>query len=256
MIGCAELAESTKQRVDPRVRMLFALCVSAAALLFRQVEYLLPLLVVMLIFVLCTCRDRLAAWRRRFRQLLELFFVIALLQSIFNGYGTVYLQVGRVALVTSGGLLSGGAFLCRMIILMLSAVFLAAEDSRRLVQGLVQIRMPYELAFMFSVALRFIPIFGEEIRNTLTALQLRGIELKKVPMGKRIRVYTYLFLPVFGGTIVRAKDMALAMEMRAFRAYKTRTSYKILRLNRKDILLLIVTTAGTAIVLTLYYMFR
>ena len=53
--------------------LLFALCVSAAAILFRRLEFLLPLLAAMSVLVLCTCRKRLVAWRKRFVQVLELF---------------------------------------------------------------------------------------------------------------------------------------------------------------------------------------
>jgi energy-coupling factor transport system permease protein len=42
-------------------------------------------------------------------------------------------------------------------------------------------RIPYEIAFMVSVAIRFLPLLTDEIKNVVTAVQLRGIELDKIP---------------------------------------------------------------------------
>jgi len=88
-------------------------------------------------------------------------------------------------------------------------------------------KVPYEIAFMVSIAVRFLPIFRNEMIDMVTALQLRGIDLKKLGYREKIKVYQYLLLPITTNSILMAKELATAMEMRGFRAYAQRTSYRV-----------------------------
>ncbi len=242
--------------IDPRTRIICALCVSLLAIVCSDLRFLLPLFVFMLMLDIFLYADRLKVWRKRLFGVFCFFLAIAVLQSVFSKRGDPLVSVKGFSLLTKTGLEQGIMFLLRMCVIILSAVFLSAEKRRRTVQGLVQMKMPYELAFMLAVALRFIPIFSEEIRNALTAIQLRGIDLKHIAVKKRIQVYTYLFLPILGTTIVRAKEMALAMEMRAFRAYQTRTSYVELKLKAVDYVLIPAAICLTAALIVMYYLIK
>lgn len=90
-------------------------------------------------------------------------------------------------------------------------------------------QFPYELAFMVSMAVRFLPLFHEEAVNVLTAVQLRGVELKKIPWGRKTDLYRSLFFPLVYSTLVKARQMSAAMETRAFRVYPERTYMKRLK---------------------------
>ena len=240
-------------RLDPRVRLLFVLCISAVALITTHLAFLVPLFILVSLMALIFCYKKLLTWRKRFIQVLHVFVVIALLQSIFNPSGRALVTIFGFDLITSGGLVLGAEGICRILIIMFSAVILAAENSRRIVEGLIRWNMPYELAFMLSTALRFIPVFSEEIRNTLIAIQLRGVDMNKLSLVKRLKIYGYLLMPILSNTLVRAKDMSRVMEMRAFRAHDLRTSYIVLKMSRKDYFLLFALLFLTAAILTTYF---
>ena len=91
---------------------------------------------------------------------------------------------------------------------------------------------------MVSIGLRFIPMMRDEFRDSLTAIQLRGVVIKELRLRKRFRLYSYLLLPVIAASLQNARELAMSMEMRAFRAMRERTSYYSLALGRGSVALL------------------
>jgi energy-coupling factor transport system permease protein len=189
------------------------------------------------------------------RRLWYVFFAIVVLQSIFNRSGEVLLNLGDFTILTTGGLLKGIEFLFRISIIVFSATIVASSNYRQVVQGLVQLRIPYEIAFMVSVGIRFLPLLKNEFTDILTAIQLRGIELKKVPFKKRMQVYSYIFTPVVAGAVNKARKLSIAMETRAFRAYPRRTSYLVLKMVPRDYAVIVISFFLTAMVFISYYLF-
>jgi len=101
---------------------------------------------------------------------------------------------------------------------------------------------------MVSIAIRFLPILKEEMSDMIIAIQLRGIDIKKVKLIKKIKIYKYIMLPIVTNSILKARELSLAMEMRGFRAYSTRTSYMVLKMNRLDYLII-----ASSIVVTILF---
>lgn len=234
--------------LDPRTRLVVVFSFTAVALLCNSLSYLVPIFMLMVIISI-NGKNSILSITKRFRWLIGFFVFIAVMQSGFNPTGKILLELEGIPLFTVGGLTLGGIFLCRIGIIMLSAQMLKQAGSRQMIQGLVQWKVPYELAFMTSTALHFIPIFQEEMQNALTAIQLRGIVLNRISIGNRIKIYSYLFMPVIVSMVVKAKELALAMEMRGFRMHPKRTSYVMLQLKKGDYLVM-----STAIVMAVFIM--
>ena len=78
----------------------------------------------------------------------------------------------------------------------------------------------------------------------VVALQLRGIDLKKIKLKEKLLTYKYLLLPITANSILRARELATAMEMKAFRAYPKRTSYRMLKMNIIDYLIITISLIG------------
>ncbi|MCL2678356.1 MAG: energy-coupling factor transporter transmembrane protein EcfT [Clostridiales bacterium] len=244
---------SGKLPVDPRTRLLLVVFLTAAALVFNKILFLLPLL--LLTAGLCRALGGFAGGLfKRAKWLLGFFLFVTLMQSLFNQKGEALLIVGSFPLLTDEGLWQGLCFLCRMSVIFLSAGILAAAGPRQVIQGLIQLKIPYELAFMTTCGISFLPVFASEMKNSLTAIQLRGLELKKLSFAQKIKVYGYLLVPVLEGIIIKAKELSRAMEMRAFRAFRTRTSYFTLTMKPLDYLLIAVSGAALAAGLTLYFL--
>jgi len=195
-----------------------------------------------LLLLAVLCAALLGVGLRRFfwslRRLWQVAVAIALLQSVFTPSGTVLVALGSIPLLTDGGLFKGLLVLFRLALFIAGGAMFLVYPQRALIQAMVQVRLPYEAAYMISVGLRFIPQMREELKDSLTALQLRGVVIEELKLRKRLSLYSYLLLPVVAASLQNARELAMSMEMRAFRAMRERTSYYTLSLGRKDVAML------------------
>ena len=236
---------------DPRAKLLTILLLTSLAIVFRNPLWMLGLALCSLFFAVVMGSD-FVRFLKRFRHFITLLIGVAFIQIIFVRTGTPMLRVGDFTLVYSDGFNRGVATGIRFFVILCAASIMSAENHRRVTQSLLQMKVPYVFAFMMSIAFRFLPLFATAFSEAMTALQLRGIELKEVPLGKKIRLFTYLLLPVIAEAIIRAQDLAIAMEARGFRALPKRTSLMQLRFKPLDIILIIALPLFFAAVLFSY----
>ena len=241
--------------LDVRTKLAIVACLSTTAVIIQHV-YVLGFLLVTSVVLSALFYGDLLKTLKSTRRLWYVFFAIVILQSIFNRSGEVLLGIGDFTILTTGGIIRGTEFLLRISIIVFSATIVASSNYREVVQGLVQLRIPYEIAFMVSVAIRFLPLLKNELTDILTAIQLRGVELKKVPFKKRMKVYSYIFTPVIAGAVNKARKLSIAMETRAFRAFPGRTSYLVLELAMKDYIVMAASFLLTVAVFVSYYVFN
>jgi energy-coupling factor transport system permease protein len=237
--------------LDPRSKLVLVLCLSTLGVFIQDIGILAAVLCLSAVLSVVSGSE-LFALARKFKRILWLFVAIAVIQSIFAPSGRVLVHLGGIKLITAGGLYKGVAMVLRMSIVMVSATIMATSNSREIVQGLVQWKVPYEIAFMVSVAIRFLPLLTDEIKNVVTAVQLRGIELDKIPPRQRFKVYSYLIMPVVSGAVIKSRELATTMETRAFRAYPARTSYMVLSMQRADYAVIFASLVISILTLILY----
>jgi len=218
---------------DPRVVFALVLVLSGYGVAVRDARLMSALLVLALL-----CAASLGvSYRRLFgnlRRLWQAALAIALLQSIFAPSGTALFALGNIQLLTTGGLVKGLLVLFRLALFITGGALLTPYQQRALIQAMVQVRLPYEAAYMISIGVRFIPQMREELKDSLTALQLRGVVIRELRLKKRLSLYSYLLLPAVASSLQNARELAMSMEMRAFRAMRERTSYYTLSLRRRD----------------------
>ncbi len=242
-------------KADVRTKLAVIICFSSTGVFIQHVYVLAGILALSLLCAFLSGAG-LVKTLKATRGLWYLFFAIVVLQSIFLHRGAALLSIGNFSILTTGGILRGAEFLMRVSIIVFSASIITTSNYREVVQGLVQLKIPYDIAFMVSVAIRFLPLFRNEVRDTLTAIQLRGIELSKIPFKKRLRVYSYIFMPVLSGAVRKAHTLSIVMETRAFRAYPSRTSFLVLRFSVRDYVIITLSFIFAATVFIIYYVFK
>lgn len=171
---------------------------------------------------------------RKYKRILYLLIAISIIQSIFTHDENALFSIFGIQLLTKKGLLLGVKTFIRMIVILTSGVIMSTSNYRESIQGLIQWKIPYKLAFMSSMSLRFIPIFSQEFNDSLTALQLRGVDIYNIPFKQKSKIYIYLFLPILMNVMKRAEELSIAMESRAFGAYPSRVEYLVLKLKFPD----------------------
>jgi energy-coupling factor transport system permease protein len=240
------------KKPDPRVMLLFAACLSTMGVLIEKTWLLALVFAFTALFVTILGAD-LALLAKRLKGLLGVIAFIALMESIFRPEGAALVKIGALNLLTAGGLLRGANTLLRFGTVIASAAVFTLTTSRNMIQGLIQLKIPYEFAFMAFVALRFLPVFSEEFRDTVTAIQLRGVDIRRIPLKEKLKIYTAIISPVVYGAVDKAQKLSYAMELRAFRAYPKRTSRFTLKLGPADYFYIAAMPVFTAAVLCCYY---
>ena len=144
--------------------------------------------------------------------------------------------------LTAAAVETSAAMTLRFVVLVESfSVFFLTTSPDHLGLALEQTRVPYEFAFAFTTAVRFVPVLAEEAQTIMDAQKARGLELEKGGILKKIRNYVPVLIPLIVSAIRRSLELAEAMESRAWGATKKRTNLYALKLHRGDFVLLAIT---------------
>lgn len=241
-------------KIDPRTKLFLIACLSSMAVILSEPWFLLGIFAGSVILALLFRAGLMSVFKKA-KWLLAMVLFIAVIQSVFTPGGRALLSVGGLGLLTEEGLRLGAEFILRMLIIITSAGILATADSREIIQGLVQWKLPYEIAFMASMGIRFLPSLTEEFRNAMVALQLRGVDFKRLRFKQKLEIYTCLFQPVVAAAIIKSKKISMSIEMRGFREYPVRTSYLVLCLSPADYAILVLSGAATVGMFLFYFIF-
>lgn len=239
------------RKFDPRTKLFIVLCLSSMGVIIKNIYMLFVILLISIVVSKLFACD-FFSYYKKIRNLIKIIILIAVVQSIFSGAGSVLISIRGMRILTTGGILKAAEFILRMSVVIISASIITTSNYREIVQGLVQMKIPYEIAFMVSVGIRFLPLMVEEFKDAMTAIQLRGIELDKIPIKSKLKIYSYIFTPVIAGSIIKAKRLSITMETRAFRAYPNRVSYMILNMRFADYFVILITFIVTALIVGIY----
>lgn len=89
----------------------------------------------------------------------------------------------------------------------------------------------YEISLMFTISLRFLPIFMKEYQRIKKAKICRGIYIEDMKLKERIKNIMGYFLPVFLLSLERTYNLAIAMETKGYRKKKRKLKWNLKRLD-------------------------
>jgi len=225
--------------LDPRMKFVYVCAVFVAAILFGEIIPLIALFLMPIPFVFLAGVQK--EWLRSLRGAAFLAVFIFLVNIASNFFTSGYVLTA-VAVETSA------AMTLRFVVLVESfSVFFLTTSPDHLGLALEQTRVPYEFAFAFTTAVRFVPVLAEEAQTIMDAQKARGLELEKGGFLKRIRNYVPVLIPLIVSAIRRSLELAEAMESRAWGATKKRTNLYALKLHRGDFALLAIAIGVLAI---------
>lgn len=211
--------DSPVHRLNVMTKIFWAVFVLAAALMFNDYRYMLALLSSVLL--VAAAGSVLGHLRPVTIGLTVFAFILFLIQMLFYDQGRVLFHlipyVNYLA-VTDQGVLSGIAMAARMMTLVLSfLVFLSTTRTQDIVLALVEkLKVPYDYAFMFMTALRFIPTFMGEVRQVSQAQAARGHAVEGFNPFKKIKAYAPVTVPLVLLSLNKAEYLAMAMETRGY----------------------------------------
>ena len=160
----------------------------------------------------------------RLLKLLRLLIPIALIMLVLQ---TAFMREGETlfAFVTDTGLITGSKACLRLLGVALPLVLmLMVTKLNDLANACVEkLHVPYRYAFTFTTALRFVPVFSQEMNAIIEAQTARGVEYDtKNP----VKIMPPLCAPLLISSVGKTDATALAAEQRGFYLRTRKSSYK------------------------------
>jgi len=202
--------------LDARSKLFFVL-------LFTVLVFLVDKLTASVCLLLAVIFIRLAAGvpMRVFRLIKNLTLLatfIILMQTLFGPGNTYMLTYNGTGYFKLEGFQLGLVIVCRVAALfILLPAFTETTPHVKISSSLVCLGMNYRIAFIITTAFNLIPLFKEEALSIMDAQRLRGMRRSG------LAAFAGLLVPLMLNAMRKAQVSSIAMDCRAFGAYKTRT---------------------------------
>jgi energy-coupling factor transport system permease protein len=199
-------------KFDPRTKLALGIMAIAAVLIVREPVTLIAEFVIVFIAVpLLGLGRKLLRSLRLVLSMLVLVFIIGFI--FFDLTTAVLLSIRLFTLLT------------------VSFIFFSSIDPQEMGDALHKMGMPYEISFILTTSMRYVPMIGRKVRQISDAQQARGIDLR--PRFKNISNFMALMMPLLVQSFILADELALAMESRGF-GCKQRSTRRTYRLTFKE----------------------
>ncbi len=183
-----------------------------------------------------------------------LLFILAFQVLFYAGEvpESSYLWQWGILSVSTEGLRSAAILGLRVIflyyittMLMLTTSLVDLTNGLELIFGPLQrVGVPVnELILVFVIAIKFVPIFLEEIERLARAQTARGVPFDEGGALTRARRIGRLLVPIFIGGFARAEVLSTAMHTRSYRGGRYRTKLRQLHARASDWAMLALVTA-------------
>ena len=216
-------------RLNPVTKLALAAAIIAATFLANTYAALVGLLVLTLL---------LAAYAGvfgRLARLLKLLVPIALIMLVLQ---LVFVRGGDTlfAFVTDEGLITGGKACLRLLGVALPLVLmLMITKLTDLANACVEkLHIPYKYAFTFTTALRFVPVFSQEMNAIMEAQTARGVQYDTKNPFKKMQLMLPLCVPLLISSVSKTDATALAAEQRGFYLRTRESSYRRYPFSARD----------------------
>jgi len=240
--------DSIIHRLDPRSKMVGCAVIVVAAVLPGQSISVLLFDLGFVIFVIRLSQLGVIKVLSGLKSLRVLFLLTFVCQAIFTP-GTPIACLGNVEISQAGLELALTTFL-RLTLFYLATSLLTMTTSNlylsagieSLLAPLVHINFPvHRFAMIMNLSLRFIPTTMEEAQIISEAQRSRGARFDAGPLTDRIKAAVGVLIPLFGASLQRANDLALAMESRCYSSdCSNNRCIADLRFNWQDVIAIVV----------------
>ncbi len=229
--GTAVGRPSAVGRLDARTKLAFLLLVSVLVLVWQDPRPLAALFLLVLGTCLAARLDRRLVFGI-LAVMLPAVVLVVLIQGLFNPFGRTAVftvpegmpWLGGAALFTHEGLLFGVAVAFRLLAPVLAfPLAVLTTNVNDLVVGLVRAGLPYKVAFLFSVTLRFVPFVIAEFGAIKDAQRLRGVAIERMGLFRKAPLFASMLVPLILSALMKAQTLEIALQSKAFSGTAERT---------------------------------
>ena len=179
---------------------------------------------------------------RIFVSLLKLSAALFLLQVLFVRQGNILLTLPFGLYVTDAGVSFSALFALRLAaVTMPLSLMLSITRMSDIANVLVRyLGIPYKYAFVLTTAMRFIPLFTEEMAGIMEAQTARGVRFDTRNFFKKVRLLLPLCVPLLISSVRRIEVSAISAELRGFNLRNKSSGYKRYNFGARDAAALLV----------------
>ncbi len=172
-----------------------------------------------------------------------LLFILIFQVLFYPGEASNYLWRWWIFSVSTEGLYTAGILGLRVIflyhvttMLMLTTSLVDLTNGLELIFAPLQrLRLPVnEMVLVFVIAIKFVPIFIEEIERLARAQTARGVPFDEGGAVTRARRIGRLLVPIFISGFARADTLTTAMNTRSYRGGRGRTKFRLMEAKPSD----------------------
>ena len=237
--------DSAIHRLDPRTKLLLGFVFLITTLTVSGFRGLAPV-AIFVVLIYAVSRVPVRRVLSSMAPLLAIVVVVAVLNLFTDQSGRILWQLGFLQ-ISEGSLRSAAFMACRLTLMMagMSAITLTTLDLtagfERLLAPFARVGLPaHELGMIMGIALRFMPQFATEMKQTADAQASRGARVTGGPLGG-VRMLGSVAIPLFTGVFRHAETLSAAMDARCYHGEQGRTRLHALAFRRGDALAAVVT---------------
>jgi energy-coupling factor transport system permease protein len=233
-------------RLDPRTKFLLVVLFVVIEVAFLDIRLLLlPFLASVLLYI-----STKVPWKEvkgTWKFLLTIIVLISSINALFTFVGLTVPHPHIIAefwifkVTTEGLSLAVGSIMRFLSLAIVSMCVVNTTDPGLYAPALAKLKVPYKGAFVVDLAMRYLPVYVEELEMTKNAQMARGYKVKiRGGFFARILNTVPLIVPVAMNAMLSIYDVADAMELRAFGAQKTRTWYRTATFRKMDYVAIVI----------------
>jgi energy-coupling factor transport system permease protein len=184
--------------------------------------------------------------------LARLSAVLFIVQIFFVREGDILLRFPLNIYITEEGLRFSLLFVLRFIAAAMPLTLMFSVTQMGDISNVLNryLRLPYKYTFALTTAMRFIPLFSDEMAGIMEAQIARGVEFDTKNFFKKLRLLLPLCVPLLISSVRKIEGGAISAELRGFNFRTPASSYKRYGFGAGDlsILILCAVTVTAALV--------
>ena len=242
--------DSPIHKMDPRAKIVGMLLV-LIAIFFPAGWYGYAILFAAVAFCIILAKLSFTFIWKAMRPMLFMLVFLLVINTLFLKTGTPLFTIGSFTMYSDAVFQTLYIAVRLLLMVMITTCLTATTKPLDMTLGIEDLLKPFakigvpahEIAMLISIALRFIPDLIEETQRIIKAQESRGVDMKEGKITERIMAILSLIVPLFVSAFQRAEDLANAMEARGYAPGEKRTRYKVLKMQARDYVLLLICAA-------------
>lgn len=247
LIGYFLSLNSVIHNLNPQVKLICMILLMSGLLINYNLAIILVYLLVLLL-VYHTAKIPLSVLYNSFKPIIWIIFFSSIVH-LFTTPGEPLLSMGFLNLTVQG--IQKSFILSSRIILIIGFTMLISLTTSpvNLVEAISSLLKPFswlglpvnQFSLMLSLSLRFLPVIYEEAERIKKSQLARGANFSSWRLKSRVNNIVSIIIPMIYSAIIRADDLAIAMEIRGFKIGEKRTRLKETRFNFIDLVIIILS---------------